>query len=105
MDSERDRLMRADRLTAERWDRLPFLLPRATVLEWTGLDRRELSDEVRAGRLRVFKPKGSGKSKYFKSEIAQLACIPSARRIGPDPSPSVPIGARPLDSRAKMCSD
>lgn len=104
MDSER--LQRAERLTQERWERLPFLLPRATVLEWTGLDRRELATEVKAGRIRVFKPGGLlGKGKYFKSDVATLAGIPALHRIGPDASRSVPIGPEPIDTRANLCSD
>ena len=96
-------LQRSDRLTLERWERLPFLLPRSIVMEWTGLNWRELEEEIRSGRLRVFKAKR--KRKFFKSEVARLAGIPSThRQIHPDSAPSHPIVTRALDRGGATCT-
>jgi hypothetical protein len=97
-------LQRTERLTLEQWERLPWLLPRATVLEWTGLDRRELSAEVQAKRIRTFCPAAKGKRKYFKADVAALAGIPVLQRHRPDASTSVPIGSRAIDSGVAACS-
>lgn len=67
-------LQRRGTLTLEGWQRLPYLLPRAVVLEWTGLSGRELSDQVRSGRLRVFR--GRRKAKYYRDEVGRLLGFP-----------------------------
>lgn len=69
-----DQLRRPDPLTVETWRRLPWLLPRAVVMEWTGLSREELEEEVAAGRLSVFRARRKGK--YFKEQIGRLIRMP-----------------------------
>lgn len=101
MDSES--LQRADRLTLERWEKLPWLLPKAVVLEWTGLHKDELEDLVREGKLSVFKARR--KRKFFKGEVASLACIAILQqRIGPDQAGSALIVRRPIDIARRECS-
>lgn len=96
-------LQRSDPLTLERWERLPFLIPRAVVVEWTGLNWREIEEEVKAGRLRVFGAKR--KKKFFRSDVGRLAGIPGAlRQIHPDSPRFTPIGTRPLDTGGSTCS-
>jgi len=98
-----ERIQRAERLTLERWERLPFLLPRAIVIEWTGLSWRELQEEIRTGRLRVFTAKR--KRKFFKTEVARLAGIPCAlRQIHADSAQSRLIVTPPMDSGGLACS-
>jgi hypothetical protein len=76
-------IQRTDPLTMDQWHRLPWLLPRAVVLEWTGLTDRELGREVKAGRITQFRGP-SKKGKYFKTEIARLIRLPA----GNPPPPS-----------------
>lgn len=93
MDSN---IERVERLTLELWDRLPWLLPRATVLEWTGLSPRELEEEVRAGRLRVWRSRR--KRKWYKTEVAILAgIVATPHRISANRGLLTPIESKPLD--------
>ena len=63
---------RVTECTQANFDRLPALVSRAEFIEWTGYDRGLLAEEVAAGRIAVWKPKGHTKAKYYKSEIARL---------------------------------
>jgi|GEM_PF-1273004 len=53
------------------FNKLPALLTRAQVLEWTGLDPRELAQSVTAKEIEVFSPNGRYK-KYRKTSIARI---------------------------------
>jgi hypothetical protein len=75
--SRTEQLQRPDPLTPDRWRRLPWLLPRAVVREWTGLSDREVEAQIRAGRLTTYKA-GAMKRKFFKVEVAALIRIPAA---------------------------
>lgn len=97
MDSET--LQRPERLTVERWERLPWLLPRAVVIEWTGLDRRELDALVGDGRLGVFKTRT--KRKYFKAQIATLVRIGTTSHPAPL-SRMVAVDGRPPTERSTL---
>lgn len=58
--------------TQAEFDRLPALVGRREFMEWTGYNRSELAQEVRAGRIKVYRPDGVPRARYFKSEIARL---------------------------------
>lgn len=69
---------RSEPLTLERWRTLPWLLPRATVMEWTGMSRKELDSAVASGLLS--KHRGRRKGKFYKVEVAALIRLPTADR-------------------------
>ena len=71
-ESQTERVQRSVEITSAMWRRLPMLLPRGVVLEITGLDSRELTREVSAGRIRFFKQTPDSKCKYFKADIGKL---------------------------------
>lgn len=54
------------------FDGLPALVSRKEFMAWTGYDKDELAAEVREGHVRVYRPKGYVRAKYYKSEIARL---------------------------------
>lgn len=55
------------------FDRLPLWLPRGVFLEWSGLDRRALAEEVRAGGVLIHRTKSTGRAKYWKGSLAHWA--------------------------------
>ena len=63
---------RTDDCSQSAFHKLPHLLPRQTFLEWTGLNKDDLMDEVNAGRIEVYKPEGREHALYYKREIARL---------------------------------
>lgn len=63
---------RVTKCTQEAFDRLPALVSRAEFMDWTGYCESELREEVQAQRIRVYKPKGHAKARYYKSEVARL---------------------------------
>jgi hypothetical protein len=82
--SRTDELQRTEPLTRERFERLPFLIPLAVAIEWTGLNKHDISLLVARGLLTR---RGSPKGKYFRDEIARILWpMDEARsgRIGPD---------------------
>lgn len=87
------RLQRVQNLTVDEWVRLPWLLPRAVVVEWTGLSARDLEDLIRGGRLRIHVTKR--KRKFLKSDVGILIGI-----AGPDCGRLSAIGA---DEPRKTC--
>jgi hypothetical protein len=58
------------------FEKLPALLRLAQVCEWTGLDRHDVSEEVKLGRIRVFlRAARRGKSSrrlYYRVDVAKL---------------------------------
>lgn len=58
--------------TQEEFSRLPGMVSRAEFLDWTGYSVRELDEDVKAGLIKVYRPEGRVKARYFKSEIARL---------------------------------
>ena len=63
---------RTVRCTQAEFDKLPALVGRQEFMDWTGYDKDELGEEVKAGRIAVYKPKGRIHAKYYKHEIARL---------------------------------
>jgi hypothetical protein len=66
------RELRPFNCTQEDFDKLPGLVSRSTFLYWTGLSDEELSGEVKAKRIAIYKPRENGKALYFKYEAARL---------------------------------
>jgi hypothetical protein len=58
--------------TQAEFNKLPGLVTRAVFMDWTGLSKNELGEEVHAGRIAVYKAKKNGNAKYYKHEIARL---------------------------------
>jgi hypothetical protein len=79
-----DQLKRAETLTTDDWSRLPWLLPKAVVVEWTGLSRRAIDQLIQEGRLRVLVARR--KRRFYKADVAVLIGIagPDCAQIGPN---------------------
>jgi hypothetical protein len=58
--------------TQEAFNRLPAMVSRQEFMDWTGYDKDELSEEVHAGRIAIFRPAGRRKARYYKHEIGRL---------------------------------
>jgi hypothetical protein len=56
--------------TQAEFQKLPGLVARSVFMDWTGLSSDELSDEVKAGRIVVYRT--DGYARYYKHEIARL---------------------------------
>jgi hypothetical protein len=69
--SVKDRL-RVTRCTQTEFDKLPAMVSRQEFMDWTGYSASELMEEVNAGRIKVYKPKGHKKARYYKHEIGRL---------------------------------
>lgn len=65
-------LRRAVEITRDRFARMPFLIPRGVVEEWTGLTSEDISLLVKSGRLRVWRTHGKSKAKFYRSEIEAI---------------------------------
>ncbi len=77
-------------------ERLPFLLPLATVTEVTGLSKHGVRAAVEAGSLRVYRARGSRKGKYYRDEVLELIGAHAKDRIGSHSPDSA--GVRPAAS-------
>lgn len=66
------RELRPFNCTQEQFDKLPGLVSRGTFVYWTGLSPEELTKEVLAKHIAVYKPNGRMQALYFKHEIARL---------------------------------
>lgn len=64
--------VRAVECTQTAFDRLPALISKQEFMDWTGYDRNEVQQEVKAGRIKVHRPEGHVKAKYYKAEVARL---------------------------------
>ena len=58
--------------TQETFYMLPGLVGRAVFQDWTGMSSEHLSEEVKAGRITVYKATEHGHALYYKKEIARL---------------------------------
>lgn len=67
------RLMRPHPITRETLLRLPLLVPRGIVREVTGLSDAEVTDEVRAGRIRTWRSPGSKQNRYYRDDLLRIA--------------------------------
>lgn len=52
---------------------LPLLVSLSVVSEITGLSFRDISEEVRSGRMRTYKCRAGGQNKYFRADMFALA--------------------------------
>lgn len=68
----RPKRLRLLKCTQTLFDMMPGLVSKAEFQDWTGLSENELYDEVRAGRITVYKPDEHGYALYYKREIARL---------------------------------
>ena len=97
-------LKRAEALTAEDWHRLPWLLPKAVVVEWTGLSRRGIDQLIQEGRLRVMVAKR--KRRFYKVDLAVLIGIaePDSAQMGPtgNGQPAEALHARQLRTTSTL---
>jgi hypothetical protein len=64
--------VRIQKCTQAAFELLPATVSRQEFMDWTGYDASELTDEVNAGRIAVYRPKGHTKARYYKHEIARL---------------------------------
>ncbi len=71
-NAERGKRVRVVECTQANFEKLPALVSRQEFLNWTGYDKNELAEEVKAGRIQTYKPKGHVKAKYYKFEIGRL---------------------------------
>jgi|SRR5581483_584798 len=72
MPGVRRKRFRILKCTQQLFDMLPGIVSRAEFMDWTGLDEHELREEVRAGRIVVYRPHPHGYARYYKHEIARL---------------------------------
>lgn len=81
-----EQLKRSETLTTEDWHRLPWLLPKAVVVEWTGLSRRGIDRLIQEGRLRVMV--AQRKRRFYKVDLAILIGITESdsAQMGPNGS-------------------
>lgn len=86
--------------TRQEWDKLPLLLTRAVVMEWTGLSKRDLDDEVRKGRIRIYR--GLKKRKFLKVDVAAIVGM-SCGQIDPHWPQSGTMGTHSLDTASPTC--
>lgn len=66
------RLARVNDCTQTEFNKLPGLVRAGVFMEWTGLSRPELDEEVANGAIRVYPKPGGGQQLYYKTEIARL---------------------------------
>lgn len=66
--------VRVQRCTQVEFDKLPATVRRREFMDWTGYSASELAEEVKAGRIQVYKPRteAHAKARYYKFEIARL---------------------------------
>lgn len=75
-------LQRTLEITIERFNRLPFLVPRGVVEEWTGLTSEDISRLVEDGRLRVWRSHPAAKAKFYRREIEVILGLKDPTRAG-----------------------
>jgi len=83
-------LQRNLEITVARFNRLPFLIPRGVVEEWTGLTSEDISLLVKSGRLRVWRTHGKAKAKFYRSEVEAILGFD-----GRTPPGTTGVGLRP----------
>jgi hypothetical protein len=66
------RLARVNDCTQSEFNKLPGLLRASVFMEWTGLSREELDDEVRSGHIETYQKPDGGQRWYYKREIARM---------------------------------
>ncbi len=95
MDSKFTTKGTGERLTTDAWEQLPWLISMATVVQWTGLQRRDIYRLVREQRLQVFRT--ARKGKFYKHQIAELIRLPTRQapthRIAVNPCTLAPMAA------------
>ncbi len=62
-------------ITMARFARLPFLIPRGVVEEWTGLTSEDISVLVESGRLKVWRSHPRAKAKFYRQEIEGILTL------------------------------
>lgn len=63
---------RVQKCTQGAFELLPAMVSRQEFMDWTGYSRAELREEIRSGAIKVYRPKGHVKARYYKAEIARL---------------------------------
>lgn len=63
---------RVQKCTQGAFEMLPAMVSRQEFMDWTGYSASELHDEVAKERVKVYRPQGRSKARYYKSEIARL---------------------------------
>lgn len=71
-DKSPKKITRVVACTQEQFNKLPAMVSRQEFMDWTGYSYNDLHDEVTAGRIRVYRPDGKTKARYYKHEIARL---------------------------------
>lgn len=66
------RLARVNDCTQAEFNKLPGLVRAGVFMEWTGLSREELDEEVKGGGVRTYQRHTGGQRWYYKTEIARM---------------------------------
>jgi hypothetical protein len=64
--------LRVTKCTQEAFEKLPALVSRQEFMDWTGYSDHELREEISNRRLKVYRPKGRVKARFYKFEIARI---------------------------------
>lgn len=64
--------LRLTNCTQTAFDKLPATVSRQEFMDWTGYSASELHEEVKAARIKVYKPAGHTRARYYKHEIGRL---------------------------------